>query len=359
MLKGSKKRIPQMKKRLTLTKEVVETLKSFCQSHETDKSEAARAQAILLLSNGCPEELIEEITGLSIKHVFHLRAGVLSHGVDVLVTKRKAATKTLLTKKQREEILTMLNTETPRKHNYSTDFWTTGILARIIKQRYNVDYKSKTSLKLIFKAAKFTYHKPDKCYKKRDEAIIQQWREKWTPIIKSYINDPNVVVLFGDEMILTTQTTTQRIWLPVGVPAKIEECTNRKRRGIYGFVDVKTGREYAFKASGMNSVETCLALDKLAKIHHGKKIVIVWDNASWHKSQQVRDFLSTTKHDFYLIALPPYAPELNPQEHVWKRGRQMVTHNTYIDDIDKTTDLFVNFLHIEKFDYEFDGCKWN
>ena len=72
-------------------------------------------------------------------------------------------------------------------------------------------------------------------------------------------------------MILTTKTTTQRIWLPIGHFPKIEESSDRKRRGIYGFLDIKTGQEYAFKADGLNSKETCAILDKLGKKFVGKK----------------------------------------------------------------------------------------
>lgn len=65
-------------------------------------------------------------------------------------------------------------------------------------------------------------------------------------------------------------------------------------------------------------------------------------NASWHKSEQVKDFLRNTNHCFYLMQFPPYAPELNPQEHVWNVGRDNITHNTSIENIDKASDQFVD-----------------
>lgn len=81
--------------------------------------------------------------------------------------------------------------------------------------------------------------------------------------------------------------------------------------------------------------------------------MLIWDNASWHKSEQIKAFLRNTQHSFHLIQFPPYAPELNPQEHVWKAGRTNVTHNTFIENIDKATDQFLNYLNETFFEYKF------
>ncbi len=48
-----------------------------------------------------------------------------------------------------------------------------------------------------------------------------------------------------------------------------------------------------------------------------------------------------------------YTPELNPQEHIWKTWRSNITHNNFIDNIDKATDKFIRFLNDTIFDYKF------
>jgi len=154
-------------------------------------------------------------------------------------------------------------------------------------------------------------------------------------------------------MILTTQTTTQKIWLPRGENIYIEASNKREKRCIYGFLNVKTGQEHAFKIDYANSLTTCNVLSELMEIYPDQKIVIAWDNASWHKSKTVRDFLTKHPGKFQLFAFPPYYPDENPQEHVWKAGRAKITHNVFIDKIDHTTDQFVGYLNQSKFDYKF------
>ncbi len=66
------------------------------------------------------------------------------------------------------------------------------------------------------------------------------------------------------------------------------------------------------------------------KIYQDKKIFLIWDGAGWHRSKEIRAFLSKINKNgvkLELFNFPPYTPEFNPQEHVWKNLRQHVTHN--------------------------------
>jgi len=259
----------------------------------------------------------------------------------------------LLTEGQRKEIVKTITTSSPRSFGYDEDYWTTYILGALIKEQYNVFYKSKTSLYLFFKEAKFTYHKPDKQYKNRNQETIDNWLTHNKSKIQEALNDENTVVLVEDEMMLSTQTTTQKIWLPLGEFPKIDVSSKRQNRCIYGFLNIKTGHEHAFKTLRANSEESCGVLEKIGSLYKNQKILLIWDNASWHKSEKIKEFLQKTKHSFHLIQFPPYAPDLNPQEHVWKAGRSHVSHNEFIENIDQATNRFVKYLNDSFFEYKF------
>lgn len=64
------------------------------------------------------------------------------------------------------------------------------------------------------------------------------------------------------------------------------------------------------------------------------KVIDLWvDNASWHKGRRVREFITETK-GLFLHYLPPYHPELNMQERLWKRVRYEETNNAYYATLD-------------------------
>ena len=93
-------------------------------------------------------------------------------------------------------------------------------------------------------------------------------------------------------------------------------------------------------------------LGQLRKIYPTQKLFIIWDKAPWHKGSKAQQFI---KEDGKIETLdfPRAAPDENPQEHIWKKGRSKITHNEFINDIDQATDKFVNYLNETKFNYSF------
>lgn len=344
-------------KEVFLTSKQTRELQNVIDSSKSLGPEVKRAQAILLLDEGTSHKTIKRITGYSRKHTFTLRKQYLDSGIEAIQDKRKGKPKELLVKKERDEIIKTLRRKTPKEANplYSSDHWTTAILGDHIKRTYGVQYKSKTSYYLVFRQAKFTYHKPGRVYHERDQQEIEQWKTSTKPRLQHYWEDPNTVILAGDEMILTTQTTIQKIWLPQGEYPRIEVSNqSRHRRNIYGFLNLKKGVQHAFKTLKQNMVVTREILERIRKIYPTQKIVLFWDSAGWHKGSAVREYIEQDGN-IEVIHFPRYAPEENPQEHVWKQGRSRVSHNRFIEDIDKATDEFVHYLNSTKFPYSLLG----
>lgn len=327
-------------------------------SSKSSFTEGKKAQTILLINKNSDRQDIKMLTGYSERHAFALRSAYLAKGLEAIKDKSRKITH-LLTRAQRDEILTIIKTKIPKDYDIDLDFWTTSVLAKLIKQDYQVEYKSKTSLYLIFKEAKFSYHKPDKRYQRHNDEEVEKWKIDTKPILEKAWNDPNVIILVEDEMVLSTQTTVQKIWLPIGDCPKITVATKRENRSIYGFLELKSGIEHSFKTSWQNMYITVEVLKKLRKKFPRKTIFIFWDQAGWHKGSEVMKYIEKSKGKIKVHYFPAGAPELNPQEHVWKDGRSNITHNKFIEDIDEATGQFVNFLNTKKFAYSLLGFSAN
>jgi len=340
-----------MAKHIKFNSDQIDVLKNFVKKKKGSAKELARAQSIFMYHKKIDFEMIFEITGLKKSALLKWRSRFIKHGIEALLDKEKAKPRQLLTKKQIQTTLHELENQSPNDFGYDSDFWTTPILAHRIREQYNVQYKTKKPFYLLFKQAKFSFHKPGQQYRNRNQAEIDEWVKNTKPIIAEYFKEPETVVLTGDEMVLSTQTTFQKIWLRKNEYPKIDVSNKRMNRSIYGFLNVKNGVEHAYKTEWQNSTTTCKVLEQLCREYQCKKIVLLWDNASWHRSQEVREWLAKTTHNIFLIAFPRYAPELNPQEHVWKEGRSKVTHNKFIEHIEKTATQFVDYLNNKIFNY--------
>jgi hypothetical protein len=80
-------------------------------------------------------------------------------------------------------------------------------------------------------------------------------------------------------------------------------------------------------------VELLLFVDELSKRHPDERLVVVIDGAGWHRSHALR-----APPNIYLLKLPPYAPELNPIEHVWDELREKFFHNRVFESLDALED---------------------
>ena len=64
-------------------------------------------------------------------------------------------------------------------------------------------------------------------------------------------------------------------------------------------------------------------------IRTGRRVVVITDNARYHHARLHKEWRATHDEDFVLDYLPPYSPELNPIERVWKLTRRQCLHNRY------------------------------
>ena len=161
-----------------LTNKQQQELQTIINYSKSSGREVRRAQAVLLLNQETAVEAIVALTNYSRKRIFDLRKNYLKKGMAAVQDKKKGKPKELLTKKQLAEIVKIVKEKTPRDFGYDYDFWTTGIVGAVIESEYKVKYRSKTSIYLIFKQAKFTYHKPDRLYQARNEQEVEQWRKE-------------------------------------------------------------------------------------------------------------------------------------------------------------------------------------
>lgn len=326
---------------------------------EKDPHNLRKIQAIFMVDRNQPGELIETLTTLKRSRVFGLRKLYQEKGLASILSKPKKG-KSLMTKKQLSQLKKVLKEPTSPINLYQTPFWTTRLLADYIKTEFDVDYKSKTSLYLIFKRVKFTYHKPGRIYEKNDPVKVVDWRRQTKPIIEKAWDDSDTVILASDEMILSTQTTWQKVWIPEGEYPQVEVSNTRKNKHIYGFLNVKEGKEHSFVTEKQTMFVTRRILQRIRQIYpkktnngnrlKGKKILLLWDGPGWHRGSAVTDYIKKDGK-IKIIFFPPYSPEENPQEHVWKEGRSQVTHNHFIKDLNQTAKEFVTYLNSTRFNY--------
>lgn len=106
----------------------------------------------------------------------------------------------------------------------------------------------------------------------------------------------------------------------------------RKSVGYFGAVCLRDGRALFQKEddrfNGM-TFWTFLQQLRLISAQSGRRVIVISDNAKYHHALLHKEWRDQQAPDFALDYLPPYSPELNPIERVWKRTRRNCVHNVY------------------------------
>jgi transposase len=321
----------------------------------TEVAAAHRALAVLLLVSG--GDMHFSVYGVD--HARRLKYAYLKHGTEAFLDKRSSNRERVLTTAERQAVISVLQHRQPKDlvPGCSDEHWSTYWLGQYILAYTGKRYKSKTSSYLLFKEAKLSFHLPGKAYEKSDPERRAQWVTETTPILARYWAEPDTVILCEDEMVLTNATTLQKIWLPKGkYPPVLEINTTKKRQSFYGFLNLKTGQQHTFVADWQNMYITVEVLTKVRAMYPTQKLVLIWDNAGWHRGSQVTDWIVADSNT-ETIHFPPYTPDLNPQEHVWKAGRAAITHNRHVTDLTETAERFRDYLTTRTFAYELLGFR--
>lgn len=155
--------------------------------------------------------------------------------------------------------------------------------------------------------------------------------------------------MVADECRVEKESGAMRIWFPKGKQPTIKVEKDKEAISFYGALNVATGKEIVHQALRQTSEYTVKFLRKLEKIYQGKKVLLIWDGAPWHRGK-VKDYLKekNKKWKLELMYFPPYSPDLNPQEQVWKKTREHCTHNNE-DEFDVKVKKFCQFLKHTKF----------
>jgi transposase len=125
------------------------------------------------------------------------------------------------------------------------------------------------------------------------------------------------------------------MWIPPEIKDPILlHAPTRKKQGVFGAVQAHSGRLLTQFEDTFNAKTFQSFLEYILQYRTpGTLMVIVLDNARWHHAKLLQPWLTEHGKVLQLDFLPPYSPELNTIERVWKLTRRLCTHNRYFPNL--------------------------
>jgi transposase len=151
------------------------------------------------------------------------------------------------------------------------------------------------------------------------------------------MQDDSVDLWATDEVHFQQHGSRCRMWIPPEIkdPVLLHAPT-RKSVGYFGAVRLRDGRfVFRLETGKFNGPSFLQFLQQLRSASRGprRRVVVITDNAPYHHSRMHRPWREKHAQRFALDFLPPYSPELNPIERVWKLTRRRCLHNRYFENL--------------------------
>lgn len=257
-----------------------------------------------------------------------------------------------LTRDQKQQIQETLQ-KPPSDYGLPKAFWDVPTLKNYIRAEFGVVYECVQSYHFLLKFSKLSYKYPDKFDVRRNEIAIQARMAQIRQEVDQYLADPNWEVFCSDETRLILEALTRKAWLKRGVKTVVKVERSREFQNYLGMLNLRTYRCETYPIAWGRQQEIIKAVKRHIDKYPEKRICIIWDNAKCHKGELLRKELGSEGllSRVHLINLPPYAPDMNPVEHVWEWGKDQIA-NTQFETFDKTKAAFIAHLNSRAFHYQ-------
>ena len=293
-----------------------------------------RCKIIRNLVRGIRPVAIAEVLECSYSQVFRVARRFVEEGPDSLPDRRADNGDEKVTEEY-ACVLLSIAAESPRDHGYDRPTWTQELFVKVMEDKTGITISTSTMCRLLRRLEiRLGAPKPIVgCPWKK-----QRRTRRLNDILRLIENAPaDEVVVYVDEVDIHLNPKIGVDWMPSGMQKTILTPGQNKKRYLAGALNARTGRltwvEYTSKASDLFIKQ----LWQLAKndYPHASKIHLILDNYRIHKSERTKLALLALQNRVELHFLPPYCPDPNKIERVWKDLHANVTRNHRCKDMDE------------------------
>lgn len=284
-----------------------------------------RKMCIRMLEKGMKQKEVADIIGTNQGTISLWRKAYLAGGVDSLRPKRIPGRPRKISDRQLRKLIFLL-AKGPQAFGYPNDVWTLKRIAKVIKEEYGVSYHPGHVWKLLGRIG-FTHQKPEKRARERDEEKVKIWKDAEWPKLRRKARREGKVIVFLDETGRSHTPTVIATWAPKGETPILMHNFDWSTCSIISAITPEGGFHYKLYMGSIKK-EQVLGFLKHLLSRVKENILLFWDGLPPHKAGIVNEFLNENKDRIEVHPLPPYAPDINPDEHVHRYLKYVCVPNS-------------------------------
>jgi transposase len=290
---------------------------------------AIRRRAVERVQAGESPEVVVRALGFSRACIYDWLARYRAGGWDALRAKPVPGRPRTLTGPQIRWIYTTVTQKNPLQLKFEFALWTRAMIRTLIRRRFRRSL-SVASVGRWLRQLGLTGQRPLTRAFQQDPVRVQRWLAEEYPPIKALAKATGAAIFFADEAGVRSDSHAGPTWAPRGQTPVVRVTGARFGLNMISAVSARGQLRFMIVEGKVDAARFCQFLQRLL-VRARRPIFLIVDGHPVHRAARVTAFVAATRGRLRLFALPPYSPELNPDEHVWNEvkyhglGRQTLT----------------------------------
>ena len=236
-------------------------------------------------------------------------------GLEALAEKVSQGPEPKLSEKQRQQVRRWILGKDPRQHGFDFGLWTRRIVQTMIGEKMGVEL-CLTSVGKLLASLEITPQKPLRRAYERDPLAVERWRMEEYPKLRKRAKKRGAMIFFLDEAGFQSDPPLGRTYGLKGHTPVVPSSGQRQSINVISAVNA-SGAFWAATYTGKLDSEAFVIFLRNFMKGRRNKVFLVVDGHPAHKARIVKEYVAGTQGRLELHFLPPYAPDLNPDEFVW------------------------------------------
>lgn len=297
-----------------------------------DVQEKMRIRAVQSIRRGESPEKVAEILGVNRVTVYAWLSRFAEGGWSALKRKKAPGRVPSLDSHQMRTLYYVLVDSTPEQEKFPFALWTSRLVGEFIRRRFGVKL-SRVTVNRVLARLGFTFQKPIERAVEQDASLVKKWQKEEYPRILALAKREGAEIYFGDEAGVRSDAPMGKTWGRRGKTPIVKKTGKRFGLNLVSAISPKGSIRFMVTKGNFGGKEFVEFLRRLVA-GTKRKVIFIADGHPAHKSALVAEYLETVKDKLRIFFLPPYSPELNPDELVWNVMKGELGRVAHLDQED-------------------------
>ena len=291
--------------------------------------EAIRVRAVRQVQAGESPETVIRALGFTRRCIYSWLAMYRAGGWDALKAKKIPGRPRRLSGRDMQWVYRTVTGKNPLQLGFPFALWTRAMVQSLIRKHCGVRL-SLVSVGRLLAQLGLTCQKPLWRAYQQDGSRVQQWLKREYPRIRAQAKQEKAEIFFEDESGVRSDFHSGSTWAARGQTPIVRVTGQRFSLNIISAISPRGALRFMVVKGGVGAR---VFIEFLKRLMHGQRrsVFLIVDGHPAHRAKIVKEFVESLEGKLRLYFLPPYSPELNPDELVWNDVKNNAVGRSKLD----------------------------